>query len=148
MTHVRRALTTACVLLIALVACSDVADDELSADEVCDNQPESPFLTVEAITDEQGAGVEWSDVTMGRFQDQTFRLHARAAGTGDEREQVGDVVLTADDAREVIPVDVPPGLWEVGITHLDPVCGESELCVVDECSSAVVEVASEPEGTP
>ncbi|MCC2313194.1 hypothetical protein [Cellulomonas xiejunii] len=147
MADVRRALGAAVVLLAALTGCSDVAADELSADEVCDNQPESPFLTVEAVSDERGAGLAWSDVTMGRFQDQTFRLHSRPAGSDDAWEEAGDVVLTPDDTREVVPVDLPPGRWEVGITHLDPVCGESELCFLDECSSAVVEVATEPERT-
>jgi hypothetical protein len=84
----------ALVLVAALICCSDVDDDELSADAVCDNQPESPFLTVEAVIDERGAGLEWNDVTMGRFQDQTFRLHTRPAGSDDDWEQAGDVVLT------------------------------------------------------
>lgn len=141
MADVRRALGAAVVLLAGLTGCSAVADDELSADEVRDNQPESPFLMVEAVSDERGAGLEWSDVTMGRFQDQTYRLHGRPAGSDDDWEHVGDVVLTPDDTREAVPVDLPPGQWEVGITHLDPVCGESELCFLDECSSAVVEEA-------
>ena len=147
MAAVGRALGVAAALLTALTGCADVADDELRADEVCDIQPGSPFLTVEAVSDERGAGLEWSDVTMGRFQDQTFRLHGRPADSDDDWEQIGDIVLTPDDTREVVPVDLPPGRWEVGITHLDPVCGESELCILD-CSSTVVEVSTEAESTP
>lgn len=136
------------VLLAALSGCAEVADDELSADKVCENLASNPFLRVDAVSDERGAGLSWDDMALGRNQDQTFRLHRRAAGAGDDAwEQVGDVVLTPDDAREIVPVDLPPGRWEVGITHVDPECGESDLCLRGTCSSAVVEVATEPEPT-
>lgn len=135
----------ALVLVLALGACSDVADDELRADQVCENSPPAIF-EVSAVADERGVGVAWTEPAWLLEETKSYSVYRRAADSPDsEWLSVTDVSLAPHTPREAVPLDLPPGRWDVGVTFHDPECGESPICAGRACVS--VELAVEASGT-
>ncbi|MFC8191574.1 hypothetical protein ACFUMH_07910 [Cellulomonas sp. NPDC057328] len=145
-----RERATAVALVAALAGCADVADDEITAEEVCENLPASPFLTVSTVSDARGVGITWTELPLLLDEDKSYTVYRRAPGgspSAEGWEVLTGVVLAPGAPREIVPVDLPPGVWEVGVTYSDPECGESPVCGPTSCASVVLEAATEPSAT-
>ena len=136
------------LVVACLAACADVADHEMTPEDLCAHMP-WPFIDVSAVADDRGTGLTWTELPWLLEAHKEYTVYRRPVGSSSNDDawvQVVSVTLAPELPREVVPVDLPPGRWEVGVTYTDEECGESVLCVDDDlCSSVALEPATRPD---